>query len=308
MNRYLFAIAVLLLPSLAAAREIRGYSVGNSLTIDAIHWVDGLVMSASQRGHTYVKGAHLRGGVGLETIWQEFETGTWDVYHAQPSKFDTALVDHTWDVINLQPFYDSAATEVAAARKFIDHAATNPANASALIYIYATWPAHGTATTFDPSAPLNFSEAWNAPYTSGPVGYRPSAAYYEQIVLDLRAEYGDDRVRMIPVGHVWALIEQRIESGEITEISSLSDLYRDAIHTNSIGQYVAAMTHYATLFADDPRGLSVPAGYSIPAGLAPKLQQAIWDVVSTHPYTAVPEPSMLGLAAPGVLAMRRWRR
>jgi len=68
----------------------------------------------------------------------------------------------------------------------------------------------------------------------------------------------------------------------------------EQIHFNNVGSYVVGTTFYATIFHDDPRGLTAepynenldPAqDRRIDDKLAMAIQDAVWTIVSAHPLS-----------------------
>jgi hypothetical protein len=98
-----------------------------------------------------------------------------------------------------------------------------------------------------------------------------------------------------------AAVVRRIEAGDVPGLSRREDLFArgtdgkvDTIHLNDIGNYVVALTHYATLYHRSPLGL--PHGLNRGDGtlmmpLDPRaariIQEVVWDVVTGYPATGV---------------------
>ena len=71
------------------------------------------------------------------------------------------------------------------------------------------------------------------------------------------------------------------------------------IHFNNVGSYLVGLTFYATIFGDDPRGLTADPynenfdpekDRRIDVTLALATQDAVWSVVSTHSLAGVRTP------------------
>ena len=101
---------------------------------------------------------------------------------------------------------------------------------------------------------------------------------------------------MVPVGDVLLELDGRMRAGKVPGFSDIAQVYVDGIHFNNVGSYVVGTTFYATLFRDDPRGLTAepynerldPAkDRQIDEKLALAIQDAVWSVVSTHPLAGV---------------------
>lgn len=110
-------------------------------------------------------------------------------------------------------------------------------------------------------------------------------------------------VWLIPVGQVMARLVSEAEAGTgIAELKSREDLFAtmadgtlDPIHPNDLGIYLVALTHYAVLYGKSPVGLphelrradGSPAA-APSAELARRMQEIVWEVVTTIPETGVP--------------------
>lgn len=109
-----------------------------------------------------------------------------------------------------------------------------------------------------------------------------------------RRPAGATPVYIIPGHKMMARLYDDIEKKLVPGISSITQFFSDAIHTNELGAYAIALIHYACIFNRDPRGLpnnllpDAPAGTPIPSPeLAAYLQNMVWDVVTTYPRTGV---------------------
>lgn len=112
-------------------------------------------------------------------------------------------------------------------------------------------------------------------------------------------------VWLIPAGQVMARLVAEAEArGGIAELASREDLFArnpdgslDPIHPNDLGAYLVALTHYAVLYGQSPVGLphalmradGSPADAPSPE-LARRMQELVWEVVSTQPLTGLAPP------------------
>jgi hypothetical protein len=100
---------------------------------------------------------------------------------------------------------------------------------------------------------------------------------------------------------VMAAVVRRMEAGDVPGLTRREDLFSqgadgavDPIHLNDIGNYIIALTHYATLYHRNPVGLSYDlkradgtAMQPMDAKAAHIIQQVVWDVVTRYPATGV---------------------
>lgn len=160
---------------------------------------------------------------------------------------------------------------------------------SARVYLYETWhqldDANGWLERLDEDLPR----------------------YWEGVLLSKGLAHGDTGgpVYVIPAGQVMARFVRRIEEKQLPDMRSRTDLFRrnadgtqDNIHLNDLGNYLVAVTHYATLYHRTPVGLphqlkradGSPA-VAPDAATARLMQEAAWEVVTQYPKTGVAQLS-----------------
>jgi hypothetical protein len=280
----------------AAAGEARGqtlasYHVGNSLTWDA-RVGNGLPTLAADAGLGLTTGYHIRCGRPLSFIAANPD----DVCVAPNSSglYTEAFASQAWDAITLQPYSGSTPRqEYTAFKSLVQQARQNPDNLGTRFYLYANWPN-------TPPADVTFYDAWNDPTAVDPdAGLVRNANGFNWIFDQLKADPDLQGVGlfMIPVGGVLAEVDLRMRGGQIPGFTDGKQLYRDITHLNNLGRFIAANTFLATLFGRDPTGtptnsdFDTSPGQTVPIVITPALatavQQAVWDVVSTHPATGV---------------------
>lgn len=322
-----------------------GNSVTDTLRYSALK---AMVQANPDRGMVYQYGRHTIPGSPLEYIWNTPRGGsvepsgqwydvalpssTWDVLTLQP--FDRPLtndMDYAQRFINLvRTFPANSNTQIYVYSRWPRRERVAPGVSQWLPINYAAaW-----ATTYNPS--------------STAINNLENQDYFEQLLAGLRTQNAGSspEIRMVPVGDVLLEIDQRLRDGRIrgitgntlfTETPGVLDiniLYPDGIHFGNLGQFIVGTTFYATLFRDDPTGLIVPNAYKLASDnpafrsadfnfpgviLDPNLpsitdqtildiQQAVWDVVRTHPYSGIPEPTVVASGLIPVYALLRRRR
>ncbi|GIW77389.1 MAG: hypothetical protein KatS3mg104_2452 [Phycisphaerae bacterium] len=322
-----------------------GNSVTDTLRYSALK---AMVQANPDRGMVYQYGRHTIPGSPLEYIWNTPRGGsvepsgqwydvalpgsTWDVLTLQP--FDRPLtndMDYAQRFINLvRTLPANSNTQVYVYSRWPRRARVAPGVSQWLPINYATaW-----SKTYNPS--------------STDINNLENQDYFEQLLAVLRTQNAGTgpEIRMIPVGDVLLEIDQRLRDGRIrgitgntlfTETPGVLDiniLYPDGIHFGNLGQFIVGTTFYATLFKDNPTGLIVPNAYKLASDnpafrsadfnfpgmiLDPGLpsitdqtiadiQQAVWDVVRTHPYAGIPEPTVVASGLIPMYALLRRRR
>ncbi len=296
-RRQIFAVVVapvLFLTGMAHAddKPCCTYFIGNSVT-DTIRY-GSLVKLAQSREHTLTWGRDMIPGAPLQWLWEHpkdgFQGETFGLY-------PRALSEFPWDVLSLQPFdrhLDDKDGDLAMAGNFIDLALKRSPNLQ--VYVYSRWPRKDKAK--DGSLVLDFKTKWLRKYTGGWDETEETRDYFERVVAGLRKAYEGKAkpVLMVPVGDVLLELHERMKAGRVPGFNDIAQVYVDGIHFNNVGSYVVGTTFYATMFRDDPRGMTA-APYNekldskndrlIDLKLAAAIQDAVWTVVSKHPLAGI---------------------
>jgi hypothetical protein len=273
-------------------QPLRAYFVGNSVT-DTIRY-NGLAKLAASRGRTLTWGRDMIPGAPLSWLWEHPADG----FRQEPfGLYPKALADYPWDALSLQPFdrhLDGKDGDLATARNFIDLALKRSPEVQ--VYIYSRRPRRDQAK--DGSLTLGYKAKWERKYTGNWDGTNETRDYFEKLVAELRKAY-EGRARpvlLVPVGDVLLELDERMKAGEVPVYSDIAQVYVDGIHLNNVGSYAVGTTFYATLFRDDPRGLTAEPynetldpqkDRRIDEALAGVIQEAVWAVVSRHPLAGV---------------------
>lgn len=150
-------------------------------------------------------------------------------------------------------------------------------------------------------------ETWH--FVNDPEGWRvrlekDRSRYWEDGILRPALAYDDPPlpIYVIPVGQVLAEVARQIEVGAFEEMAHVEALFArdeegelDPIHVDHLGNYIAALTHFAVLYQRSPAGLPTSIElfdektvFSVPSeDLAVRLQRIVWDVVRADPLTGV---------------------
>src|SRR5271157_1592796 len=270
----------------------RAYFVGNSVT-DTIRY-GSLAELAQSRGHTLTWGRDMIPGAPLQWLWEHPKDG----FQEEPfGLYTRALSEFPWHVLSLQPFdrhLDGKDGDLAMAGNFIDLALKRSPDLQ--VYVYSRWPRKDKAK--DGSFVLDFKAKWLRKYTGGWDGTEETKDYFERVVSGLRKAYEGKAkpVLMVPVGDVLLELHERMKAGRVPGFNDIAEVYVDGIHFNNVGSYVVATTFYATLFREDPRGMTAEPYNEkldpkqdrlIDNELAAAIQDAVWTVVSKHPLAGV---------------------
>lgn len=113
---------------------------------------------------------------------------------------------------------------------------------------------------------------------------------WEAIMAHVNAHRPENapQMRMIPATLVMAAIHDAIAAGQAPEgLGDIRQLFGDDIHLSPLGAWLVALTHYAVIYARDPRGLPGPEGAEAASQLVAWLQALVWDVVTGYPGSGV---------------------
>lgn len=281
MSKYPILATTLLFACVASGNDpLKLYQIGNSHTWDSMPR-DGFPLLVEQAGRTLVNGWHIECGQSLAYI-----TGNPEEVCVPPNEFgtwQTALVDHRWDAITLQTHTSGSGIEEFEAIRII--ASTLPATQSTRVLLYVNWPRINGRS---------FKDGWSIAYGSEDQTVIQSFGYFawlHKMMMD--ADLGNVSVDYVPIGAVLAELDLRLRSGKVAGLNSADDLYRDTLHMNNVGRYVASLTLLAVAYNYDVRQLGQPpAIYNEPIGnfheldidLANYIQEVVWRVVEQQRF------------------------
>jgi len=278
----LVAMAAVTLP--AASRDsYRLCTFGNSLTMSI--GLSHLIELAETRGQTLVWERVGIAGTSLDFLWDNREQQIKDL-----------LGKGDWDGMSLQPFNRSMDSDLPMVVQFTTQAVqTNPAITT---WIYAQY-IYNSGLDYQQVWRQDVSEYLATGSRRDLVLPQRTRGYFEVLTLQAREQMPDRTILMAPVGHAFALFDEKIKAGLVPGITSIYQCYKDGTHCNHVGSYLAGMTYYAILFHQSPVGLPI-GGYQgglgehqITEEQARIMQETAWEIAATHPLagvTGVDEP------------------
>ena len=252
--------------------DFRLFMMGNSLT-DQIRFDSFVKMSASG-GKKLTLGRQTIPGAPIGWIKDHPDSG----FKTEPfGAWPNALANFEWDALSLQPFQWGFKENIRDIPPIYEKFIANSPDGQLLIY--AQWPDNKGG---------DWTRKWLEPREKNIM----SRAEYEDTVSWLHANLNAKKpARLVPVGHVMHLLEQKAKAGLVPEIQTMWNVYDDGVHLNNVGSFIVGTTFYASIFQRSPEGLS-HAEYEKGRGkltpeLAKVIQQTAWEVVATHPMTGV---------------------
>lgn len=270
----ILAVVAANLPA-STAEPLAIFHVGNSLTDQSY----GMHDIAKARGHTTKFGRHMIAGAPLDWLWNHRSEG-----FLEPTKTpaDELLRNNKWDMLILQPFSHSIEEETDAGIKYAAEAYKG--NPNCRVYVFASYPEVGKKH--------EFADEWEKRWLSETE--RRGRAKFEKVAAGITAKFPDRLpVRIIPVGEVMYQLHQRMKEGKVPGFKHIAELFEDETHLKAEGKYMEAVTHYATVFGEDPHGV-ITSGLRFwkgPYSVDPKFAAAVWDVawevVRTYPQSGV---------------------
>lgn len=252
------------------------FHVGNSLTDQAY----GMHDIAEAKGHKTHFGRHMIPGAPLDWLWNHRDEGFRAPQANKPA--DEILRQSKWDVLILQPFGRDPQVSVKYAALYAAEALQG--NPKCRVFVFANYPDIGK----DKGEADKWEEMWLSK------DHRRGRATFDAVARRLAEKLeGKAAVRIIPVGEVMYRLHQRMQDGKVPGYKHIADLYADSTHLNAEGKYLEAVTHYATVFQDDPHG-SITSGlrfwkgpYEVEKEFATAVWDVAWEVVTTYPNTGV---------------------
>jgi len=245
--------------------------------------LDSLSKLAAKRGHPME--VESTGAAGAPMPW---------LWGAKTEEIKKILDKGDWDGLLLQPFLRPLEDDKVGAKNFIDY--TLQKSPDVKVFVYAQ---------FINDYGIDYQKIWNQDVTQyvktgesadHNIKANRTKGYYEALTREMQEMYPDQQVVIVPAGHAFALLDLKIKAGEVPGIESIYELYSDGTHTNNLGSYLVAMTWYATLFHDNPQGLSIgeyqgdpnqPYTRIFTEEQAKILQETAWQVAASHPLAEV---------------------
>ena len=266
-----------------AQQTKRVFLIGNSVT-DGINY-GGFNNMALSQGHTHIWGRHMIPGSPLYYLWNN-RSDNGGFTTAPFGGPGNAFPNYDWDAVTLQPFDRGIEGEEGDKTAMLNYAGIlKDRNPDVQLYIYSRYP---RCPGGDSQIGVVTAEQWTTLWNRTD-GAQESRKYFEDLMAAFNStDKGglNKDALLIPVGDVMHALNEKAMAGTLPGITRIWDVYDDGIHVNNIGSYIIMGTFYSTIYKEDIRNTKTPATYgTINAELLAEIQQTIYDVVFTHPYS-----------------------
>jgi hypothetical protein len=250
------------------------FFVGHSLVnFDMPQMVNEL---AKAGGKTYTYNQQIINGAPL---WWNFENyagceGT-PYVNAFPTGNHDALI--LTEAVPLQNHLDWSDT-YKNANRFYRYSLQNNNGNPVRFYLYETWHCIHTGTAQGCEWDNGDSITWQP-------RLKRDYGLWKGIVDEVRKEFPENEVWMVPAGQAFYNLTEAIKKGELPGISDFRHFFTDDIHLTHAGNYFVALVMYACIFRDSPAGLPTQLknkyGNNFPnmptAAQAAVMQRVAWE-------------------------------
>jgi hypothetical protein len=122
-----------------------------------------------------------------------------------------------------------------------------------------------------------YASRWNTPFSGGWDQTNETRDYFDRLLNGLKKANPQhtQQFRLIPVGHVFADLDQKMKGGMVPGYQSIYEVYSDSIHMGRLGSYIAGATAYATISSESAVGLNTKAYGDIDPKIAAIVQKTI---------------------------------
>ncbi|MCC5969967.1 MAG: hypothetical protein JJU15_08450 [Pararhodobacter sp.] len=269
---------------------LRVYHLGHSLVgRDMPAMLTQLAQVAGYQGHTHA--SQMGWGASLREHWHpDVEIRGFESENNHPAfrparealasgAYDAVILTEMVELRDAIRYHDSPTYFRKWAR------AARDARGDVRLYLYETWHAREDR------------DVW-----LGRLDSDPGALWKGRVLAQSWADKELGPVHLIPAGRVMAAFARALEErGGVEGLANETDLFArnedgtlDPIHLNDIGNYLVALTHFAVLYHQPVAGLphellraDGTAAIAPSTEAAQLMQQVVWDVVRTTPYTGL---------------------
>jgi hypothetical protein len=266
-------------PLPAPAGPLAVYHLGHSLVNRTM---PAMLAQLAGEGHRYE--SQLGWGATLKSHWGDDPVKGFETENAHPRYRDAreAVASGDYDALVLTEM-----VEIRAALRYHDSPrylglfadAARTARPDVRIYLYETWHHLDDPEGWLERIDADRARHWDGALLRPALGRLPEGA----------------RIHLIPAGQALAALVRAVEDrGGVGPVGNRTDLFRDQIHLNDLGNYMVALVHYAVLYHESPVGLphalvredGTPADDPGPE-LALLMQEVAWQTARATPLTGV---------------------
>lgn len=281
--------------SVPQAAALSLFQVGNSFTFDSMGLnsvaqpIGTELMLEAALGTDVVHAYHVRGNQTLDSLWSNPQGG--GTFTTSYGDHTVALPNNAWDYLTVQTFptisepLPTLGEEISRIQDFVG-AADQGGGGNTEIIVYGPWAARGEGSWVD----------WHESVVDDPATETNYSAAYHDLLYDKVAALYPGRTRLASAGKVIREVRDRILAGD-APIEASSDLYRDAIHMNQLGSFVASTTIQTSILGKSQVGQPVPR--DAPAWVSKKrisdrqarwIQEVVWETMLSDSRSGVEIP------------------
>ncbi|WP_182033895.1 Ig-like domain-containing protein [Vibrio diabolicus] len=230
------------------------YSIGNSHTWD-LEPKSSLVSLAKDMGVELQNDWHINCNSSIEDSVRDPQRTCVSSKHGN---YLSAINSEAYDAITIQPFFGTTGAREVEAIKTLVSQIKSSASSSAKIYIYYTWPRNDEQSLND----LNYSSTWSKTYYP----HDQFENLNKDFIIYLKEELEKSDLNIsgyIPAAETLNDFHSLAKEGKIGQYQGSGYLYRDNLHMNNVGKYIAGQTMVATLFGHLELSETPPTGYQV---------------------------------------------
>jgi hypothetical protein len=267
----------------AAAKTVKTFHIGNSLTDTVVAWMEPL---AAAGGHSLEFHRFTIPGAPTDWLWDHPASGFGDSRYAE-AFLTLAPVDHVFT----QPFAGhgrSVENEAEYSQRFYD--ACRKYSPDVQAWLYVQWP----------SKKLDDSWSKGEGSAKGIPGVKPAATFEDAVAnfllyaeavrarIETAGAYKGKPVKIVPAGLALAELKKAMDAGKVPGLTDFyKECFSDGLHMSAKGAYLVSLVHYACVFREDPTGKVGPLNSGLTPEQAAVFQRIAWSAAKGYRWSGV---------------------
>ena len=261
-----------------AAKTVRTFHIGNSLTDTVVGWLQPMAESAGRRMDFH---RFTIPGAPTDWLWNHPGSGFGDPRYIE-AFFALAPIDH----IFTQPFAGhgrSIENEAEHSGRFF--AACRKHSPDVQAWLYVQWPGP------------DFKDSWAQgkidklplkPATTWQEGVANHIAYTEAVRERINSRNEGKPVLIVPGGLALAMLKTQMDTGNVPGMTDFfKEIFSDGIHMTAKGRYMITLVHYACIYRESPEGKVSTLTSSLTDEQAKLFQQIAWEAAGGYKWSGI---------------------